>query len=145
MNSVCAQPQEVRKVKVEAGSWTLKCHRCLKQTVCFVTLQFVISFSYIFWTWCGRCWVTNLSVFGLQAQLVPADGLDVSSLSQDLDAFRSLHQQGAGGRLQPGKRERRSSSVSDICLNERESKFLKEMKKEKKEVFSCEHLCCDHQ
>lgn len=44
----------------------------------------------------------HLSVFGLQAKLVPADGLDVSGLGQDLDAFRSLHQQGASGRLQPG-------------------------------------------
>lgn len=48
----------------------------------------------------------HLSVLGLQAQLVPADGLDVSGLGQDLDAFRRLHQQRAGGRLQPGKTEK---------------------------------------
>ena len=45
---------------------------------------------------------THLSVFGLQPQLVPADGLDVSGLGQDLDAFGGLHQQGAGRGLQPG-------------------------------------------
>lgn len=53
---------------------------------------------------CSSCCLTHLSVFGLQSQLVPADGLDVSGLGQDLDAFRSLHQQGASGRLQPGSR-----------------------------------------
>lgn len=46
---------------------------------------------------------THLSVLGLQSQLVPADGLDVSGLGQNLDPFRSLHQEGACGRLQPGK------------------------------------------
>lgn len=41
--------------------------------------------------------VWHLSVFGLQSQLVPADGLDVAGLGQDLDAFGGLHDQGAGG------------------------------------------------
>lgn len=45
----------------------------------------------------------HLSVFGLQPQLVPADGPDVSGFRLDLHPFGSLHQQGAGGRLQPGK------------------------------------------
>lgn len=67
---------------------------------------------------CSSCCLTHLSVFGLQSQLVPADGLDVSGLGQDLYAFRSLHQQGASGRLQPGSRWKQSSSVSDeyFCL-----------------------------
>lgn len=47
-----------------------------------------------------------LSVFGLQSQLAPADGLDVSGLSQDLDSLRGLHQQRAGRRLQPGSIQR---------------------------------------
>lgn len=49
------------------------------------------------------CRSTHLSVLGLQSQLVPADGLDVSGLGQNLDPFRSLHQEGACGRLQPAK------------------------------------------
>lgn len=50
-------------------------------------------------------WLTNLSVFGLQPQLVPADGLNVSGLGQDLDPFRGLHQQRPGRGLQPGRKQ----------------------------------------
>lgn len=60
------------------------------------------------------CWLTHLAVFGFQTKLVSADGLDVSGLGQDLDAFRSLHEQGASGRLQPGKKW--NSSVRNHCL-----------------------------
>lgn len=49
------------------------------------------------------CRSTHLSILGLQSQLVPADGLDVSGLGQNLDPFRSLHQEGSCGRLQPAK------------------------------------------
>lgn len=48
------------------------------------------------------CRSTHLSVLGLQSQLVPADGLNVPGLGQNLDPLGSLHQEGACGRLQPG-------------------------------------------
>lgn len=58
---------------------------------------------------------SHLAVFGLQSQLVPADGLDVSGLGQDLDAFGRLHQERAGGRLQPENTQRQSGHYT-VCL-----------------------------
>lgn len=59
--------------------------------------------------------MTDLSVFGLQSQLIPADGLDVSSFGQDLDAFGGLHQQGPCGGLQPTNRKSHASVSDPSC------------------------------